>query len=78
MPVFYLDVSAIAKMYLPDEQGVDFVVQFLGSRLSGDVFVTSTCLLSKLSQPYLVELTAQAIKRPFWKHTTEMCRKYSI
>ena len=25
MPVFYLDASAIAKMYLPDEQGVDFV-----------------------------------------------------
>ena len=42
MPVFYLDASAIAKMYLPDEQGVDFVVQLLGSRLSGDVFVTST------------------------------------
>ena len=42
MPVFYLDASAIAKMYLPDEQGVDFVVQLLGSHLSGDVFVTST------------------------------------
>ena len=42
MPVFYLDASAIAKMYLPDEQGVDFVVQLLGSRLSCDVFVTST------------------------------------
>ena len=42
MPVFYLDASAIAKMYLPDEQSVDFVVQLLGSRLSGDVFVTST------------------------------------
>ena len=42
MAFFYLDASAIAKMYLPDEQGVDFVVQLLGSRLSGDVFVTST------------------------------------
>ena len=45
MPVFYLDASAIAKLYLPGEQGVDFVVQLIGSHISGDVFVTSNLSL---------------------------------
>ena len=41
MPVFYLDASAIAKLYLPDEIGADFVVQLLDSNSSNDTFVTS-------------------------------------
>ena len=41
MPVFYLDASAIAKLYLPDELGVEIVVQLLDSRLSTDIFATS-------------------------------------
>ena len=41
MPVFYLDASAIAKLYLPDEIGSEFVVQLLDSRSSTDLFVTS-------------------------------------
>lgn len=41
MPVFYLDASAIAKLYLPDEIGADFVVQLLDSSSSNDTFVTS-------------------------------------
>ena len=41
MPVFYLDASAIAKLYLPDEIGADFVVQLLDSSSSNDTFATS-------------------------------------
>ena len=41
MPVFYLDASAIAKLYLPDEIGSEFVVNLLDSRSSTDLFVTS-------------------------------------
>ena len=41
MLVFYLDASAIAKLYLPDEIGSEFVAQLLDSRLSTDLFVTS-------------------------------------
>lgn len=41
MPVFYLDASAIAKLYLPGEQGVDFVVELLGQRSQDDSFFTS-------------------------------------
>ena len=41
MPVFYLDASAIAKLYLPGEHGADFVVELLGQRSQDDSFFTS-------------------------------------
>ena len=41
MPIFYLDASAVAKLYLPDEQGVDFVVELFVSRSDEDTIVTS-------------------------------------
>lgn len=41
MSVFYLDASAIAKLYLPDELGSEFVVELLESRSSTDLFITS-------------------------------------
>lgn len=41
MPPFYLDASAIAKLYLPGERGVDFVVQLLESQFPDDRFFTS-------------------------------------
>ena len=41
MAFFYLDASAIAKLYLPNEQGVEFVVQLLDLRSSTDMFATS-------------------------------------
>lgn len=45
MPVFYLDASAIAKQYLPNEHGVEFVIELLHSPHSSDTFVTSTLSL---------------------------------
>ena len=45
MPVFYLDASAIAKLYLPNEQGADFVSGLLHLPGSGDIFVTSALTL---------------------------------
>ena len=42
MPAFYLDASAIAKMYLPGEQGTNLVVELLGQRSQEDSFFTST------------------------------------
>ena len=41
MPVFYLDASAIEKLYLHGEQGVAFMVELLSSRSSDDILVTS-------------------------------------
>ena len=41
MPPFYLDASAITKLYLPGERGVDFVVQLLESQFPDDRFFTS-------------------------------------
>ncbi len=41
MPIFYLDASAIAKLYLPGEQGVVFMVDLLSSRSPDDILVTS-------------------------------------
>ena len=41
MPVFYQDASAIAKLYLPDEQGADFMFELLASRSLSDILVTS-------------------------------------
>ena len=41
MPVFYLDASAIAKLYLRNEMGVDFVLDLLTSPSQGERFFTS-------------------------------------
>ena len=41
MPTFYPDASAIAKLYLPGERGVDFVIQLLELRSPDDRFFTS-------------------------------------
>ena len=41
MAVFYQDASAIAKLYLRNEIGVDFVLELLGSPSPDDRFFTS-------------------------------------
>ena len=41
MAAFYLDASAIAKLYLPGELGVDFVIQLLELRSPEDRVFTS-------------------------------------
>ena len=42
MATFYSDASAIAKLYLQDEIGVDFVLELLGSPSSDDRLFTSS------------------------------------
>ena len=41
MSIFYLDASAITKLYLHDEQGVDFILQLVEECLPSDRFFTS-------------------------------------
>ena len=41
MPIFYLDASAITKLYLRDEMGVEFVIQLLELRSDDERSFTS-------------------------------------
>ena len=62
MSVFYLDASAIAKLYLPDELGSEFVVELLESRSSTDLFITSA-----LSVVEVKAAITRRIDNPYYK-----------
>lgn len=64
MAFFYLDASAIAKLYLPNEQGVEFVVQLLDLRSSTDMFATSALSVVEVKSAITRRIGSPSDKAP--------------
>ena len=64
MAFFYLDASAIAKLYLPNEQGVEFVVQLLDLRSSTDIFATSALSVVEVKSAITRRIGSPSDKAP--------------
>ena len=64
MAFFYLDASAIAKLYLPNEQGIEFVVQLLDLRSSTDMFATSALSVVEVKSAITRRIGSPSDKAP--------------
>ena len=64
MAFFYLDASAIAKLYLPNEQGAEFVVQLLDLRSSTDIFATSALSVVEVKSAITRRIGSPSVKAP--------------